>query len=287
MQAEAQGEAWLESAGGIRTTIRGACFIGRPPSNHLVLPDPRVSRRHAIIHAHRPGEVWLVDLGSSNGTYLNGRRIGQPCRLNDQDRLEIGGFILTFRQASQHQEPSLLGAATMTVRDVRTLDCWLLVADIESSTHFAQRLSPDELSRLVGNWLLACKDAVEGRGGTINKFLGDGFLAFWIDQDQALPSVRSVLLALKELQAREQPRFRIVAHYGRVSLGGSASLGEESLLGSDVHFVFRMEKVAASAGALTWLSAEANARLQSVLSTTDQGCHPVPGFGDSFRFYSF
>ncbi len=287
MQDDAQSEAWLELAGGLRTPVRGTCFIGRPGSNHLVLPDLKVSRRHAIVHAHRPGEFWLIDLGSSNGTYLNGRRISQPSRLHDHDRIEIAGFALTFHQPQPTHGDSLLGAATQTVREIRTLNCWLLVADIESSTQFVQRLSPDELSGVLGNWLLACKDIVESHGGTINKFLGDGFFAFWIDRDPSLASLTSALLALKKLQAQGRPRFRVVVHYGQATMGGSASLGEENLVGKDVHFAFRIEKAASQVGASTWLSQEANARLQAVLPTTDEGAHPVPGFSGDFHFFSF
>jgi adenylate cyclase len=286
MQAVAECETWLESADGVRTAILGACVIGRMNSNQIVLPDRKVSRRHSIIHAHREREFWLIDLGSSNGTYLNGRRINQPSRLNDQDRIEIAGFSFTFHQSQPSQLTSTLGTTARTIRDIRTLPCWLLVADVKSSTQFAQRLPPDEFSFTLGTWLVACKELVESHGGAINKFLGDGFFAFWVDQDQSPAAVASALLALKNLQAEDQPPFRFVLHYGKASLGGSASLGEESLLGLDVNFAFRMEKVAAEVGAPTLLSAEANARLEPILQTAQQGCHPVPGFSGSFQFYT-
>src|SRR6478752_4799359 len=66
--------AWLEGADGLPRPIRGACSIGRSASNQVVLASDKVSRRHALIQIQREKELWLVDFGSRNGTYLNGER---------------------------------------------------------------------------------------------------------------------------------------------------------------------------------------------------------------------
>jgi pSer/pThr/pTyr-binding forkhead associated (FHA) protein len=65
----------------------------------VVLLDDRVSRRHALIQAQKQNEFWLVDLGSSNGTFLNGHRVTQPALLRDRDQIQLGQFRLTFRQS--------------------------------------------------------------------------------------------------------------------------------------------------------------------------------------------
>src|SRR6185436_16982756 len=100
MEVPGSSIAWLESPAGVRTPIHGSCFIGRSATNNVVLPDDRVSRRHAMVHAQGENDFWVIDLGSSNGTYVNGRRIPQPSRLADKDRLEIGGHTFTFRHPS-------------------------------------------------------------------------------------------------------------------------------------------------------------------------------------------
>jgi hypothetical protein len=71
--------------------------IGRDPQNDLVLDDRRVSRRHAEIRL-RLGRYTLYDLQSTNGTYVNGRRVAEMV-LSDGDRLSIGGVELLFRAA--------------------------------------------------------------------------------------------------------------------------------------------------------------------------------------------
>ena len=69
--------------------------IGRVSNNDVVLSDPNVSRRHAALK--RNGSEWLlVDLGSTNGTMVNGRP-GHEHRLKDGDRLGFGTSELVFR----------------------------------------------------------------------------------------------------------------------------------------------------------------------------------------------
>ncbi|MDO8630990.1 MAG: FHA domain-containing protein, partial [Phycisphaerales bacterium] len=91
-------DAELEKPNGDRVRIRRTCSIGRSPSNDLALLDDKVSRRHALIQVQKQQEFWLVDLGSSNGTYLNGRRVTQPILLHDQDQIDLGPFRLRFHQ---------------------------------------------------------------------------------------------------------------------------------------------------------------------------------------------
>src|SRR5438270_13556614 len=72
--------AWLECAGEQRA-LESNCSIGRAALNTIVLDSPKVSRLHSIIHLEDSGAFWLIDLGSSNGTLLNKRRIHEPVRL--------------------------------------------------------------------------------------------------------------------------------------------------------------------------------------------------------------
>jgi len=75
----------------------GPVLIGRDPGNDVVLDDRRVSRKHAEIRL-RLGRYTLYDLQSTNGTYVNGRRVAEKV-LDDGDRVSIGGLELLFRAA--------------------------------------------------------------------------------------------------------------------------------------------------------------------------------------------
>jgi hypothetical protein len=79
-----------------RTQVLGPepLAIGRDPQNDVVLDDRRVSRKHAEIRL-RLGRYTLYDLQSTNGTYVNGRRIAEIV-LSDGDRISVGGIELQF-----------------------------------------------------------------------------------------------------------------------------------------------------------------------------------------------
>jgi len=70
--------------------------VGRDATNHIHLNNPAVSRFHAEIY--RQGWSYFVeDLKSTNGTYLNGNFVSWKIGLNDNDKISIGKFTLTFR----------------------------------------------------------------------------------------------------------------------------------------------------------------------------------------------
>ncbi len=69
--------------------------IGRAVENDIVVTSKRTSREHARVRC----EGWrrmLEDLGSTNGTFLNGERVLAPVALQDEDRISIGDVILVF-----------------------------------------------------------------------------------------------------------------------------------------------------------------------------------------------
>jgi pSer/pThr/pTyr-binding forkhead associated (FHA) protein len=76
---------------GSQRRFEGICpvVVGRESGSDLVLSDPEVSRRHARLEAQR-GIVFLRDLESSNGTFLNGRRVKSAIELLEGDEIDVG-----------------------------------------------------------------------------------------------------------------------------------------------------------------------------------------------------
>ena len=69
--------------------------IGRASSNQIVIRTDQASRRHARIHWG--GSQWAIeDMGSRNGTFVNGTRLEQTRFLDDGDVIEVGGYAITF-----------------------------------------------------------------------------------------------------------------------------------------------------------------------------------------------
>jgi adenylate cyclase len=276
--------AWLESPGRERVPLRGNCSIGRSDKNSIVLDSPKASRRHCIINLQNVGEFWLIDLGSSNGTFLNKRRVHQPVRLCDMDQITVGDTPFAFRQPEEITSELRTTIAQQTIRETANIPVWLLVADIENFTPLSRSMVSDKLALLVGSWVASCKTIVEEHHGEIDKYLGDGFLAYWHDDEKSAENVAAGLTKLKQLQKTE-PRFRLVLHHGLVSSGGLRSMGEESLIGKEVIFVFRMEKLAGSLGIHLLASAAAHEKLGEAMPAQPAGSHELKGFEGRFEFF--
>lgn len=83
---------------------------GDPAAGHLLLNDPHISRRHAIIEYTHQG-FWLVDQRSLNGTYVGGERVLEAVCLKHNDRITLGNLEFEFHIAAMDE-----AAETVLVR---------------------------------------------------------------------------------------------------------------------------------------------------------------------------
>lgn len=86
----------------------GKTTMGRDADNVVVIDSNRVSRRHAVL-IKEGSSVWLRDLDSSNGTFVNDERVA-CCRLEHGDTVVIGDYKLRFLESADARE-----SATMTL----------------------------------------------------------------------------------------------------------------------------------------------------------------------------
>jgi pSer/pThr/pTyr-binding forkhead associated (FHA) protein len=82
---------------------RDEITLGRRSTNDIVLNDPMVSRLHAIV-VRRSGSLLVEDLGSHNGTYVNGERVMFLRQLQHGDLLQIGASRALYEDASVHTD---------------------------------------------------------------------------------------------------------------------------------------------------------------------------------------
>jgi pSer/pThr/pTyr-binding forkhead associated (FHA) protein len=83
---------------GQRHTLLKDATLGRQPGNDIVLDDSGVSRRHASFAMASCGQWTVTDLGSSNGTRVNGEPIAAPTPLSPGDTVQAGATVLRVLQ---------------------------------------------------------------------------------------------------------------------------------------------------------------------------------------------
>ncbi|MFZ3495674.1 FHA domain-containing protein [Streptomyces sp. 5.8] len=96
---------------------RAAVRIGRAPDNDLVINDLVVSRHHAELRARPDGRYEIADLGSHNGTYLNGARLAGAAAIGEGDIVGIGhsAFCLVGDQLQEYVDT---GEVSLDVQDL-------------------------------------------------------------------------------------------------------------------------------------------------------------------------
>jgi hypothetical protein len=200
----------------------GQFVIGRTSDCQLSLDDPLVSRRHAVLAVEIDG-VFIEDLGSRNGVFLNNQRIERRSRINDGDVIRIGGQELTLYGVGDipsNPTSRPRGPQTSTMQDIRVREI-LPEDDVQTSVLTTPLSIADPDKRVHGLSLI---------GGVADKALAMG------RADEAERILQRALLdALhKAPQGDLNPEFaERAAHYAIRLAGGTGK-------GAWVDFVFEL-----------------------------------------------
>ncbi len=167
---------------------REEVLIGRSPECDILLPDRQVSRRHARVY--RVGEHYFVeDLGSKNGTWVNGEPVTSPRRLNDGDEIQIAlRYKLAFVAA---------GATVPLDEEVQRIERGLWV-DVEGRRVFINGreldppLSPAQFRLLALLW--------EAQGAVVSR--EDVVKAVWTDADASGVTEQAIDALVRRLRER-------------------------------------------------------------------------------------
>src|SRR5205807_303240 len=127
--------------------------IGRQPDLGIFLESLAVSRQHARV-VHENGGYFLEDLRSSNGTYVNGRRISGRVPLSARDTVQIGPYVLTLQPdplATASEKQSVVRASVDAATSNQTLysqnPSYKLQVVLEISRDLGRTLDQDSLLR--------------------------------------------------------------------------------------------------------------------------------------------
>jgi adenylate cyclase len=237
--------------------------IGRVPPNDIVVHHPKVSRNHALIRMLQPGDYYVFDTGSTNGTLLNGKRVVTPTLLANGDVITIEDTTLTYQAleavaADDDADEATCAQMTMasSMADL-TSEITILVCDIRSYTYLSEKMPTKDLAQMIAKWFKMATEVIEGHAGTIDKFIGDAVMVRWtINNKDVKESVTQALKVAKELNemslqinqlfATTLPipfRVGVGINTGAAALGslGGAGYREFTALGDAVNMAFRFE----------------------------------------------
>jgi pSer/pThr/pTyr-binding forkhead associated (FHA) protein len=133
--------------------------IGKAGHNQVTLPDPAVSNTHAIVTAREAGYT-IVDLGSRNGTFVNGERLGSQAHpLRHGDKVQLGQTMLTFRNPG---ETSANATAVLSGEALEEVRRRAVVADAtpEERDRGAAFLSPEGALQAAGPGSVSAPDVL-------------------------------------------------------------------------------------------------------------------------------
>ncbi len=195
---------------GAHTFIQGPTFLGRDPSCTIPLQDFGVSRKHAVISPVGNGDYVLQDLGSTNGTRVNGVLVAGTRILKDGEKIFVGDSVLRFALADEvdidfHSEVATLVSTdpltglpskrrfdqsmefAIEVANQTGRPLALLMMDMDGVKqindkhgHLFGAHAIGETGRLI--------TAVLGSKGHACRFGGDEFSAFLVDHDSGAAS---------------------------------------------------------------------------------------------------
>ncbi|MGC1481844.1 MAG: adenylate/guanylate cyclase domain-containing protein [Chthoniobacterales bacterium] len=282
--------------------IANTATIGRSRDNTIALDfSPHVSRQHAIIRCHNAFEYQIMDLGSRNGTYVDGRRVITPVTLRHGSVIRITTNELHFQQmesAGDNPAADLTIAGTDTGLEEAT-DVAIMVCDIRGFSTMSELMPEENLAKLLGDWFRNAGNLVQDSGGTIDKFIGDAILAYWhksstpgTESQAALRIGRTLLerATSRRWPGVDAPPFRIAValHHGTVTCGniGLVAQRDATIIGDAVNTAFRIESTMKLLGQRLVMSGDF---LDSVGDTeqtySDLGEHHLKGKNQPVRLF--
>jgi adenylate cyclase len=187
---------------------------------------------------------------------FNGVERLPPSRLAELDDVNSAfngtlGALNAFARYVPRQLVQRLIAEGMTdPRQIETRDMTIVFTDLAGFTSLASHLSAEETAAFLNRYFETVSDAIAAEGGTIDKYIGDGVMAFWgapVEQpDHAAHAVASMKALAEQLTsaADTQMRLRIGIHSGKVVVGnlGSANRMNYTVVGDAVNVAARLQE---------------------------------------------
>lgn len=232
--------------------------VGRGEANAVVIPDDLVSRNHALVQRSETGGYILIDMGSRNGSFVNGVRVSIPVTMKDGDVITLGPYSFTFHQpvdpATQESPEAETVEAEATKGFFAPRLTTVLVVDVRDFTKLTQAIDEELLCQMIGTWFREGGQIMQQQGSWAQKYIGDALMAVWVHMkgpDQEVIEIMRALAELVRLTSTLQDRYGLSApvrigaglNSGLATVGnaGSREIGDYTALGDTVNAAFRIE----------------------------------------------
>ena len=226
--------------------------VGRDKNSDIVLADLMVSRNHAMIRRIGHGDYYLIDGGSSNGSYVNQQRVTMPKLLKHGDKITIGGIDFLFEQevTIQADEDSIVMEDTIVHDTPEIKKITIIVADIRGFTSLSEQIPIRSLTRMMNTWFNQVSDVILKENGIVDKFIGDCVFARWEADEDEVSTIVSALKAaerISEVTEELNSNFTELSEDLHIGVGintGAASVTtkvDNSAMGDAVNVAFRLE----------------------------------------------
>jgi len=267
--------AWLEQAPGERRYVEGETRLGRGEGNNIRLSDRSVSRNHALIRRVEGGYL-ISDLGSANGTFVNGERVKAPLALSSGDQVRLASAEFTFHlemadvPADVRADPRVAASVSQFLTMSGQLDpqsyadgdlrvVTVLFLDLHGFTALSATRSPDQVTVVMNQCFKHLTETVARFGGYVDKYIGDSMMVlFGAPHAHADDATRAVLaaVALQEVLTSFSERLRrrsgitlemrIGINTGEVLAGrvGTGQFSAYTVMGDVVNVAKRLEQEA-------------------------------------------
>jgi len=160
-----------------RIELDDSISIGRDKNCELYIPESTVSRNHAIIKkiANR---FYIIDSGSSNGTFKDGKRVHSPVLLDNKSIIQCGNAQMVFYDVviSDEDEDD---ATMISFSSNFVVNSIVLVADIKGYTSFSESIEIQKVSKMMSHWFRDIEKCIEDNNGYVDSFIGDCVYARW------------------------------------------------------------------------------------------------------------
>ena len=226
--------------------------LGRDKNSDIVIIDLLASRNHAMIRRLGHSDYYLIDSGSSNGSFVNSHRVAIPRLLKTGDCIQIGGSELVFEQENKQEYAMDTISMEETIISDRPVirQITVLVADIRGFTSLSESVDIRTLTRMMTKWFHNVTDVITNHGGIVDKFIGDCVFARWeceVNEAQSVMKALQAALLINEVTQDLNNNSVDVSEKLRVGVGintGVASMGigqDATALGDAVNIAFRLE----------------------------------------------